>query len=203
MTRSHPLLSIVLCALVAFPSAVAGAEELDAIFGKVNELVGKKNYPKALEELSWAEKEIQKLHNQRLQEFFPNELAGFTGGKTEAGGAMGFSSVERRYTKGSTSVSVALLGGGGSALGGMGGLAAIGQMAAAFGGTQPGMDTFRIAGNTATLQVKNNSAELSVFLSGGSILKLEMQNGKDGEALKSMANALKLSDLDTYLKGAA
>ena len=86
---------------------------------------------------------------------------------------------------------------------GLGGLAALGQMAAMMGGGTPGSDTFRIGGRTATLQATpgSSSSDLTIFLDSGSMLKIESYDGVSGDVLKQMAENLKINDLDNYLKG--
>jgi len=182
------------------------AEELKDIFGRVQQMVEAKNYTKALDELGWAKKEIEKLNTAQLKTFFPDTLNGYSGDKFEANSILGISNVERTYKKeGAGEIKVSLTGGsGGAAQGGFGGLAALGGMAAMMGG-QEGSDTFRIDGRTATLSLPQGSSngELTVFLNSGSILKVEMFQKANGDTLKAMAQALKLNDLDNYLKGAS
>lgn len=191
-------------AILGLPSK-AYSEDINAIFKRVNEFIAQKNYPKAMEELSWANKEIQKMHTEELKNFFPDQVAGFSGQKLEMNSVLGFTNVERNYTKPGSkgSLKVALIGGsGGASSQGLGGLAQLGRMAAMMGGGQ-GQDTIRINGRTASLQVQDssNSAELTVFLDSGSMLQLTMQQDKDSEALKSFATALPLDALDSYLRG--
>ncbi len=200
------LLLIAVFSLCCLP-AVGAAEDINDIFKRVNDFVTAKNYTKALEELTWAQKEIEKLNVTHVQAFFPDSLAGFTGSKFEANSALGMSNIERQYTKTGSEerVKLSLSGSsaGGAGAGGLGGLAAFGRMAAMMGGGGQGGDTFRIAGRTATLQQEegSDSAHLTVFLDSGSILSLELSNGKDSSVLKTMAEALKLNDLDNYLRG--
>lgn len=191
----------LVCMLVP---ALGKAEDINVIFKKVNDLIAAKNYSKALEELGWAQKEIEKMNVAHLQSFFPDTLAGFTGAKFEANSALGMTNLERQYTKAGESVKLSLSGSSsGGAGGGLGGLAAFGRMAAMMGGQGQGQDTFRVAGRTATLQKEegSDSAQLTVFLDSGSILSLELSNGKDPAVLKTMAESLKLNDLDNYLRG--
>jgi len=192
-------LNAILLLLVC--SAPVLAEDINEIFTKVNEQVTKKNYAKALEELGWARKELEKLHRERVQSFFPNQLGDFTGGKFEANSALGFTNIERTYSKGENTLRLSLSGesGGGQ---GLGGLAALGKMAAMFG-QQSGQESLRIAGRTATLsqQEGSDSAELMIFLESGSMLKLEQSSGAQGSALKALAEKIDLAGLDGYLKG--
>lgn len=179
----------------------AYAEDVNAIFKKVNDLISAQNYSKALDELKWASKEIEKLHAEKLKTFLPDSVAGFTGDKVQAANALGITSIERNYRQGGSSVKISLTNMGGAAGGaGMGGLAQLGQMAAMFGGTS-GIDTFRIQGRTATLENRDQGGDLTVYLDSGSVLKLESSTGVKGDTLKGIAEALKLDDLDKYLKG--
>lgn len=192
--------SIALAVLVV--SSNLRADELDSTLTKVRDLVSQKNYSAALEELSWARKEIEKMNSGQIGTFFPDQLAGFTGRKLESSSAMGFTNIERAYSKGSTELKVSLTGGSsGGADAGLGGLAAIGKMAAMFGGNTPGQETIRIQGRTAMLESESSTPNLTIFLDSGSILKIEMTSGKDIAAVKEVAGALKLDELEKYLKG--
>jgi hypothetical protein len=178
----------------------AFGEDINEVFKKVNDYVQQKNYPKALEELSWAQKELEKLHQQRLSELLPAEVNGFKGGDTQVQQMMGFSNIEREYTSGEQSIRIAITGTGGTE--GMGGLAGLAKMGMMMGATQSGRDQFRISGRTATLDTTNGSPELSVFLESGALMQFTTGDGVNGESLKKFAEALKIADLDAYLKGA-
>lgn len=188
------------CALV-FLINTAGAEDINENFKKVNEYIAAENFPKALEELSWARKEIESMHTKKLNSFFPDKLGEFVGQPIKAQSAMGFTSVERKYKKGNESLNLTLTGGSGQAAGGMGGFAAMGRMAAMMGGGAPGQETFRLKGRTAMLETKNNRANLTIFLDSGSMLKLEQRNSADANALRTLAEQLPLDQIDAYLKG--
>lgn len=185
----------------AFILAVpASAEDIHEVFKKVEEYAQQKNFPKALEELQWAQKELEKMHQQRLGELLPGSVDGFTGEEPQFQSAMGFSSIERQYVKGDDSIRLSIAGAAGAD--GMGGLAGLAKMGMMMGGTQPGKEQFRIDGRTATLDTSNGSPELTVLLESGGILQLQA-NGEsvNAAALKKFAQALKLGDLDSYLKG--
>ena len=186
-------------AVVAVPLA-GRAEDLNEIFKRVNDLIAQKNYPKALDELGWAKKEIEKMNSNAVQTYLPDSLGGFTGGKTTVNNAMGMMNIERPYTKGDATVKVSLVGGSGG--GAMGGLAAMGKMAAMFGGGE-GQETVRIQGRTAMLKTSSAEPELQIFLDSGSVLTFNAESGMSGTDLKAMAEAMKLDDLDKYLRGQA
>ena len=192
---------VVAIGLACLPTRVV-AEDLDQIFKRVQGFVQDRNYSKALNELTWARKEIEKLNTAQLQSFFPDEIAGFKGGKVEANAALGFTSIERDYSNGKQGIKISLTGGNAAGQGGFGNLAALGQMAALMG-NQGGTETFRISGRTATLESRDNSegADLTVFLDSGSIIKLEGSNGANGETLKKIAEALNIDGIEKYQKG--
>lgn len=190
---------LTLALLICLMPCAAMAEDLNAIFKKVGEFVEAKNYPKALEELKWAQKEIEKLNLKQMENLLPENVAGFVGAKAKANSAMGFTNLERQYSKDSIKIDVSLTGTGGAGLAGMAG---IGQMAAMMGNV-PGQETMRINGRTAMLESNegSDSSSLTVFLDGGTILKMEMSGSSDSAVLKGFAEALKIDDIDKYLKG--
>jgi len=177
----------------------AAAEDLNVIFKKVGELVEQKNYPGAISELSWAKEELEKLHQARLKEILPGDVEGFKGNEPEVQSALGFTTLEREYVKGEQTVTLSLSGGSGGEA--MGGLAGIAKMGAMMGGAQPGMNKIRIGALTGSLNT-SDSPELTVFLDSGSIVQVRAGEGITGDFLKKFAEALKLPELDTYLKGA-
>ncbi|MEY4701400.1 MAG: hypothetical protein RL326_1587 [Pseudomonadota bacterium] len=179
-------------------TTAAYAEELPAIFKKVQELAEQKNYAGAMKELSWAQQELEKLHQQRLTEILPAEVDGFKGEKPEVQSAMGFTTLEREYSKGEQRITFSISGGTGNEA--MAGLAGFAKMGAMMGGVQPGVDKVRLGSLTATLDT-TDSPEMTVFLDSGSVVTLKTGDGVDGAALKKFAEGLKLTELDSYLKG--
>jgi hypothetical protein len=171
------------------------AEDLATILKRVQELHDQKNYSKALEELAWAQKELEKSKSKVTEGLFPNDVMGYAGGKIENSGAFGFSNIERTYTKGSETIKVSLTESKGGGQNPLGGLAALGQMAAMMG-NQPGVDTFRIDGRTATLESQENDSSLTVFLNGGGIIKFEQSGSNNGATLKEFAGQFKLSEFE-------
>lgn len=192
---------IILALSLIIPLNSVLAEDLKTILTRVESLVKDKNYPKALEELGWARKEIEKLNSGVMATLLPDELAGLKGGKTQTNNVMGMTAIERDYTSSDTEVKVSLTtgspGGGADSLGG--GLAALGQMAAMFG-QQAGQDVFRIDGMTASMNTEGGIPELTVFLNGG-MLRFEMNRGTDTAKLKEMAEKIGVANLDKQIKG--
>ncbi len=183
--------------LIALSSNVAIADDLKSMLAKVEQLSTEGNYSKALEELNWAKKDLEQNYLKKLTSFLPDTVAGMTGAKAESNSAMGFTNVSREYSQASNAVKIEIQGGtSGSPQAGLGGLAALGQMAAMFG-QQNGQATMRIDGRTANLN--ENNGELTVFLDGGAMLNIHKTSGNVD--LKAIAEALKLDDIEKYMKG--
>ena len=179
------------------------AEDLKAILDRTVQLNTEGKHSKALKELDWAKQEIMKGYTAKLNTFFPDEIEGFKAtAAVENSGALGFTNAERNYKNGNVSVKLSLTGGsGGAAAGGLAGLAQLGQMAAMFGGQQPGQEMTRIQGRTVQVEGKKDSVEATLFLESGSILKAEVSHSADAEVAKKVLTAMKLDDLDSYIKG--
>lgn len=195
-------LKLTLVAALIFPvlsAQVAYTEELAVIFKKVQELAAQMNYAGAMKELSWAQQELEKLNQERLSEILPAEVAGFKGEKAEIQSALGFTTLERQYSKGEQQITLSLSGGSGNDA--MAGLAGIAKMGAMMGGVQPGVDKFRLGSLTATLDTNNSTPEITVFLESGSVVTIRTGDGVDAATLKKFAEVVKLAELDSYLKG--
>ncbi len=184
---------------VLFFSAIVQAEDLNEIFKRVNDYIAQKNFSKAMTELDWAKKEIEKMHYARVEEFFPDELAGFKGAPAKKSAALGLSNYEREYTGAEGQIRLSLVGGSGDANQGLGGLMQLGKMAAMY--QAPGQESFRIAGKTAVLDTNNDNPKVSVYLDSGAVLQLDAQDGVKSETLKKFAEAIKVAELDLYLRG--
>lgn len=196
--------SVLIASLVLLTNT-ASAEDLDKILTRVKELTNSQNFPKAIEELKWAEKEINDLHLARLKSFFPPELEGLKSDpKIETNTALGMVNVERRYSGAGKKLDVSLTGGGAGGMAGnpFGGLAGLGKMAAMMGGAgNNGTDTMRIDGRTATVQNKGSSTEMMVFLEGDYFLKLDLKGSSDRDFLKGVVSKFDLKAIESYLKG--
>lgn len=202
MGRSMALLVTVIWLLsVPLSFAVddkAQSDALKKLLGKVQEYVDTGNYPKALEELAWVKRDIEKLDFAATAKFFPDELVGFKGEAAETQSTIGITTIERVYRQGKRTIKVSLFGGSGNAGGAMGGLAALGRFAMMQQGGQKGQEMFRIDGRTARLNQKGKSADLTIHLDSGGILKFDMKRGGDVRTLREVAEAFPINDLDVY-----
>ncbi len=202
--KKDTVISLTICLFIAvLPLTVQAQDEenIQEIFKKVTELTEQQKFPQAIVELGWAEKALQKKNAEKLTSFFPETLADFKADSMKTNAALGMTTVERVYKKEKLEVKVSLTGGSRPGLGNS--LAGIAQMGAMLGAKGAGgMNSFRLDGQTANLNVNENrkKADLTVFLGSGSILKLEMKNGTDSDALKSMVKGLKVGEINDYLK---
>jgi hypothetical protein len=172
-------------------------EEIGTIATKVKEYTAAGNYTKALEELAWYKKEIEKRHFNKILEFFPEQLQGFQRQQPKSQSTVSITTIEAIYRKQGEYIKMVLTGGSGGSAGAMGGLAAFGQLAAMQQG-MPGQDSFRLEGFTATLNEKQLRPELSVFIDSGWIIKFI---ASDTTLVRSFAEIFPLAKLNSYLKG--
>src|SRR5690606_29504491 len=107
----HLVYAIVFLCVFSISARVALGEDINAIFKRVNEFIAQKNFPKAIDELGWAKKEIEKLHLEKLKEFFADTLGDFRGDAFEMNSALGITNVQRRYVSNGASVTVSITGG--------------------------------------------------------------------------------------------
>lgn len=187
---------IVLVGLIGVQASVAD-EDINKIAAKVNEYTTAGNYPKALEELAWYKKELEKLHFKKILEFFHQDLAGFKRQSPKTQSVVGIITIETTYRKNGDNIKAVLTGSSGGAAGAMGGLAAFGQLAAMQSGAS-GHDSFRLNGFTATLNQQRRRPELSVILDSGWIMKFV---APDAATARSFANEFPIVELNNYLKG--
>jgi len=201
---SHHLKALLCCFLLA---TCAHAEELNEILGRITKLVGEENYSKALGELKWAQADVEKKHMARLQSFLPEEVTGYKGTTVKPTSVLGFMELKRSYKNAEKSLQISIVGGasGSGAPGGsnpMAQIAQMGQMAAMMGGGDGNQETIRLNGRTATLKDMkgNGTSELTIFLDGGVMLKIESR-AVAGAELKPVAEKIDVDAMEKYLKG--
>ena len=108
----------------------------------------------AIDLVSLCKDEMEQIKRNLSATSFRDEVMGFTGGELSQGGAMGFSQIERTYTRGDSSIQVTLSSGGG---------AAMMQMAMGFAGRK-----VRVGRNTGTLVEEGEEITLFVNHDAGS-----------------------------------
>lgn len=191
---------LLISSLLLISVSTLKAEDLNEIFKRTNDFVAAGNYAKALNELTWANNEIAKMHSAKIASFFPKELNGYTGADGESSNVLGMLNIEKKYSKGSETINVTLTGASGGQGGLMGGIAGVGKMAAMFGGGQTGISSFRIKGKTAMQDTNNGDNTVTIYLDSGSIISVK---GYDcpAENIKKIAESLDVEGLDKYLAG--
>jgi len=128
----------------------------------------------AIELAGLCKDEMEQIKQNLAAASFKDEVMGFAGGELSQGGAMGFTQVERTYSRDGDSVQVTLTGG--SAAGMM-------QMAMGFAGRK-----VRVGRNTGTLVEENGEATLFVAHDAGSFTFVSQT--LDGKQLKQFAREL-------------
>lgn len=206
--RSRPKnFRFVLCAIVGLSFVASNAvaeEEFSDLVKRASELKAAGKYPQAMTELQWANKQLEKLHNEKMKEFFPKSTADLTLGKVEANAMMGLANVEASYTTASKGrVKASLMGsssGGGGAQQGLGALAGLAQMAAMMK-TDGGVETVRIKGQRATIEKEGNRLKVTLPLQSGQILTAEQSSGAvTQDQLVGLLEAFDLAGMETYLQ---
>jgi hypothetical protein len=192
--------TVTLALLCLLPLRVQ-AEDINAVFKRVNDLLAQKSYAMALGELGLARQEIEKLHLQRIQAFLPQTVAGFTGGNIRTGGALGVMTVDREYTKGALTLQLGFRGGNsGNGPGTFGNIAQLGRVVATTQ-KQPGVESVRIGAQTGIIKASGPKNTLTLFLESGSVLMVAGPVSATNEELRTFAEALDVVNLEKYLSG--
>ena len=196
---------IFTCVLIgAISVSTAFAEDFDATLKRVSELRTQGKYAEALNELSFAQQELQKQHVTKMREFFPATLGEFKGGEFETNDALGFFMLERPYSNGKGSkVKLSLSGSGtsqGAAATGIGALAGLAQMAAAFDNSGQ-TESVRVKSLRGTITTQGGKMRLMLSLSSGKLLQLEQDSSSpvSKEQLVAMAEGIDYTQLNSYI----
>ena len=191
-----------LLALLALPALCMAEEDFAEILKRAQTLKDQGKFTAAMEELSWATKQLQTLHTQKLEAFLPEKLLDFTGGQVQSNSAMGFMNIERTYSGAPGKVKLSLSGSassGGAAAQGLGALANLAGMAAMMGNA-PGMDTVRVKDQRATVESANGEMKLTIPMSNGIIFSAEQTEGKvTKEQLVALAESFDFAGLNAYV----
>jgi hypothetical protein len=176
------------------------ADKLNEMFSKVTKFVNTQEYPKALEELQWIEKELESKHLKQLSSLIPEKIINMTGGKVESKNVMGMIEITRPYQEANKQVVIAIQGGGGSA-NPLNSIMKMGQMAAIMGNGVPGQESLRIDGRTGTLNAIEGQTkkDITLFLEGGYMLRFETDSLEVNE-LKKIAENFPTDKIEKYLK---
>lgn len=196
MKRFTNLLPALVVMLLSTP--LGAQETLEEVLERFDSFVSEGNYVKALEELEWARRAIEKAHHARIESLFPSHMSGFVAQEMERQEFFGIQNYSRRYRDASgREILVTLLGDG---MGGAG-FAALEQLARMLG-AQLSAEALRIDGLGATLVAPDEEGNvvLTVRLESGATLQMRMPDG-DGDVVLGAAREFGIKRLDDYLAG--
>lgn len=157
--------------LITLPGLAMASEDPAKACTEAAKLYEQQDIEGALEEARWCVEALEQIKQQQATDVFPDSVVGFTGGEITRQKMMGFSIIERTYTKDGKSISVTL---NESSDGGMGGLAALAQM----GGM--GGNKIRVQRRTVSDMSEGGHAQFIVSLKSGGMLNFDSSNvGRD------------------------
>ena len=175
------------------PLAVYAEDDPSATCSSAASLFEEGDIEGALEEARWCVTQLEQLKQGEISTFFGDEINGFKGGKLEQQEAMGFSMVERRYSKDGKIISVSLSGGtSGVANNAFSALASLGMSAS-------GGKKVRIQRRTASLNTDAGNNQLGVTMKSGGLLNFESRD-LSAEEVIAFAKEFPVADLDDALK---
>ena len=146
----------------------------------------------ALEEAKWCVTQLEQLKQSQTATFFKDNIMGFTGGELTQQSAMGFTMIERLYTKANKEIRVALTGGNSS--GALGAFSALAQ----FGLQSAGTSKVRIQKRSAVITNENGQLSMMITLKSGAMLGLEADTVSKDELIE-FAKAFPVKALDNSL----
>jgi hypothetical protein len=182
--------------LGAAPPATA-QESLEEILERLDAFVQQGNYPRAMEELTWAQRALEKAHFDQVDALFPRQLQGLDARDSERHEVLGVRMLKRVYGAVSGEhLVITLTDGPGKA-----GFAALEQLSRLFG-LHVGAEPMRIQGRSAILLAPDEQGNtvLSVQLESGAGLRFEAP-GEAREKVLEGARAFDIETLDQYLAG--
>ena len=190
------LTTAVLLAMVLSPAHAqleVGGDLLDNCSG-IDELQKSGNYSEARKLARLCLEGLDQKLEGEVGEYFLEEVAGWRRTSFEQNKAMGLSITSARYVKGEDSTDVSLTGGaaGGTGMGALGGLAAMGML-------QSGRQV-RVGGLPAAV---NPDGTILVTLEDGSFLSFKSRNYKDADSalagIGSLVNEFPVADINRVL----
>ena len=193
--------------LITFSVRTASAQEtFESFIEAAKKAKDEGRIIKAIDELSWAKKELDKLHSQKLTTFFPAEVGGLKGAEPKNENVLGLMTLTRNYSGADTDIELTLVGASGSkdsASQGLGMFAGLAQMGMAMEANQPGNETIRLKDKTAILKKNGDNYEVSISLSNGNTItgKTTKNTAKTKDKLLEVMNTLDVAGIEKYLGG--
>jgi len=165
-------LSILLTTIFAlnFTTAIYAEDDPSSACASAVSLYKDGDFEGALEDAKWCVTQLEQLKQSKVSSFFKDEINGYKGGEIQQQQAMGFSMVERSYSKNGKIIKVLLSGGASGA--GNNAFAAL----ASLGMNSAKGKKVRIQRRTGFISTKNKKTELVVTLKSGGMLTLESRD---------------------------
>ncbi|WP_100642507.1 hypothetical protein [Alteromonas facilis] len=185
------LLATVVALSISAP--VLAEDSPDTLCTSAAELFQEGDLEGALEEARWCVTLLEQLQQAQVNQFFPDELEGFSGDELEQQSAMGFQVTSRNYMKGDQSISVSL--NSGSTGGAMDAFSALAQLGFQTGGGEK----MRIQRRSASLMKDGDQVTLNITMKSGGMLVFETYD-VDKDTLEAFAKAFPVADLDDAMK---
>jgi hypothetical protein len=204
---------IILCVIVisvCFALAAQSAKD-EAIQSLENakKLIQADNYPKAQDEINYASSKISEILSEMLLVYIPDAPAGFTQDEKTAQGmgnmgavlgsantvaAMGRYSANKEDSNGNTAELTLSIHVGG-VMGGISGLAAMGQMFSGYG-SGTASKTIRVAGYSGTQEFSGGDGKLTIQVGQKISVVIEGNDLSNAEIMKTLAEKIDLARLE-------
>jgi hypothetical protein len=189
------MLRLILMLMIS--AGAAQADPLADAFARIRESDAAGNYPKAMKEAEAVHRELHGRHLRKLRGFLADEVAGFRGEPWGADAPAGAQGVSRSYRKGNLSIEAALQ----EFSATQRAMLDMAQWGMRMGAQMLG-ESLSLEGCPANLESRagQDSAAMTVELGRHARLRLELRGSEDGAVLKAFAGALRLGELDRYLR---
>lgn len=195
MSKNSKLITPLLATFLvwfSFSSVLADDDPAENCQNAVD-LIKEDDLEGALEEARWCVTLLEQKKQGQVSAYFKDEINGYKGGKLDQQEAMGFSMLERNYSKDGNVIKVALSGGTSGAANNA--FAAIAQ----FGMSAGAGKKVRIQKRTGMLDTDGGTTTLGVTLKSGGILTFESSDVSADE-VKAFAKAFPVAELDDARK---
>ena len=190
--KEIPLRTLFIYSFLMFPVFALADDDPAKLCKQAAELYKEGDLEGALEEAKWCVTQLEQLKQNQTVKFFKDTINGYTGGEVTQQSAMGFTMIERNYSKANKEIKVALTGGNsGGALSAFSALAQFGLQTA-------GTSKVRIQKRSAVVTDENGRLSMMITLKSGAMLGLE-SDAVSKDELIDFAKAFPVKELDNSL----
>ena len=190
--KEIPLRTLFIYSFLMFPVFALADDDPAKLCKQAAEPYKEGDLEGALEEAKWCVTQLEQLKQNQTVKFFKDTINGYTGGEVTQQSAMGFTMIERNYSKANKEIKVALTGGNsGGALSAFSALAQFGLQTA-------GTSKVRIQKRSAVVTDENGRLSMMITLKSGAMLGLE-SDAVSKDELIDFAKAFPVKELDNSL----